>query len=355
MAMTLLQVENLSTVLGTEGAAMTVVDDVSWELHAGEVLGIVGESGSGKSLSVLSLIGLLPSAARIANGRVLYDGRDLVGLRESELRTIRGGEIAMIFQDPMTSFNPVRTIGSQIAEAMTVHDRQLSRRQAWSRAADLLTLVGVPNAPMRCRQYPNEFSGGMRQRAMLAMAMANEPRILIADEPTTALDVTTQAQVLDLLMAMQERSATAIVFISHDLEVVAEICDRLLVMYAGRIVESGATRDVLRDPAHPYTRALLSARPKLDGKRGARLQAIGGQPPNLAQLGAGCAFQPRCSRGRDEEVCRSERPTLRQLGDAREAACHFSSERGVPLPTPSAGSDGGDRRARDGARRRPGL
>jgi len=355
VAVSLLKVEHLSAVLGPEDAVVTVVDDVSWELHEGEVLGIVGESGSGKSLSVLSLLGLLPPSVRIGGGQVLYDGRDLVALSESELRGVRGREIAMIFQDPMTSFNPVRTIGSQIAEAMRIHDSSLGRRAARARAVELLTLVGVPNAAMRCRQYPSEFSGGMRQRAMLAMAMANEPRILIADEPTTALDVTTQAQVLDLLRSLQQRSSAAIIFISHDLEVVAEICDRVLVMYAGRIVESGATRAVLERPAHPYTRALLSARPRLDGQRGARLQAIGGQPPNLAELSTGCAFCERCARGRNERVCRSERPGLEPIAEEREAACHFAAEQMRDEATRKQETSGGDQRAEDGARGAAGV
>lgn len=342
----LLQVEQLSTVLGHGDAAVTLVDSVSWNLHPREVLGIVGESGSGKSLSVLSLIGLLPSAVQISGGRVLYGGRDLVKLSEPKLRAIRGREIAMVFQDPMTSFNPVRTVGSQIAEAMTVHDRKLRRRQAMARAADLLTLVGVPNAAMRCRQYPNEFSGGMRQRAMVAMAMANEPRILIADEPTTALDVTTQAQMLDLLRSLQERSSTAIIFISHDLEVVAEVCDRVLVMYAGGIVESGSTCDVLQRPAHPYTRALLAARPRLDGERGSRLQAIGGQPPNMARLGAGCAFRPRCGLGRDQDVCGTERPHLHTIADGHQAACHFSAAQEHRAQAANESPSGGDSVAR---------
>lgn len=319
----LLQVEHLTITVQREGSPQVVVDDVSWELYPGEVVGIVGESGSGKSISVLALLGLLPDSAEVRGGRVSIRGVDMATQPESAWKRVRGNEVGIVFQDPMTSFNPVRTVGSQVAEAIKLHNPQLAKSARLQRVLDLFTSVGIPNASLRYRQYPHEFSGGMRQRAMIAMALANSPSVLIADEPTTALDVTTQAQVVDLLHRLQQDTRTAIVFISHDLGVVADLCDRVLVMYAGKVVESGPVVDILTRPAHPYTQALLRARPRLGDGRSVRLTAIGGQPPDHAHAAAGCSFHPRCARGEGELICQVERPVLLEAGRGHRAACHF--------------------------------
>jgi oligopeptide/dipeptide ABC transporter ATP-binding protein len=324
----LLSVRNLSTTFATEGGMVQAVRDVSWDVYPGEILGVVGESGSGKSVSVASILGLVPTPPGIVSGGpVMFEGRDLLTMPERQLRHIRGREIAMIFQDPMTSFNPVRTIGRQISEAIRVHDRKVSRRAARSRVIELLTMVGVPSPAVRYSQFPHVYSGGMRQRAMIAMAMANQPKLIIADEPTTALDVTIQAQILELLQAVQEETDAATILITHDLGLIAELSDRVLVMYAGKVVESAGVQPLFQDPQHPYTLGLLASLPRIDNRLD-QLLSIPGQPPSLSPPPPACAFHPRCELSRGRERCRTEQPDLLAAGSGRGhvAACHFSDE-----------------------------
>jgi oligopeptide/dipeptide ABC transporter ATP-binding protein len=318
----LLVVRDLEVTFATGGSQVSAVRGVSLSVKRGEVLGIVGESGSGKSVSMLAVMGLLPPNAR-RRGSMVFDGRDLLSLNKSGLQSLRGGKLAMIFQDPMTSFNPVLTIGRQVAEAVLAHQPGLSRRQARSRALDLLDLVAIPQAAKRLGNYPHEFSGGMRQRAMIAMAMANDPVLLIADEPTTALDVTVQAQVLEVLDGVRREAGLAMVLISHDLGVVAGMASRVAVMYAGRVVEQGPVDDVFYRSSHPYTRALLSCLPRLDRRgRHGDLAGIGGLPPSMTDLPPGCAFAPRCARA--TPLC-VEDPQLRSV-NLTVAACHHPWE-----------------------------
>jgi oligopeptide/dipeptide ABC transporter ATP-binding protein len=326
MSEPVLSVQGLVTEFATDQGLIRAVDGVSWDLFPGETLAIVGESGSGKSVTALSLLGLLPAPqARIPAGRVLFQGRDLLQASKAELRHIRGADIAMVFQDPMTSLNPVFSVGSQIVEALRTHDRRMSLGQARKRSIELLELVGVPNAEQRFRQYPHEYSGGMRQRAMIAMAIANQPKVLIADEPTTALDVTIQAQVLEVLQNAQRETGAATVLITHDLGVVAEMADRVLVMYAGRVVETAHVRTTFHTPRHPYTFGLITSLPKLDDDL-PRLSAIPGEPPSLLTPSAGCAFHPRCQLSQGREPCLNETPPLYELWDNHRAACHFHDE-----------------------------
>jgi oligopeptide/dipeptide ABC transporter ATP-binding protein len=321
----LLAVRNLSARFAIEGVTVHAVRDVSWDVYPGEILGIVGESGSGKSVTVNALLGLVPSPpAVVSGGSVTFRGLDLLTLSERQLRRIRGREIAMIFQDPMTSFNPVKTVGTQISEAIRVHNRSVSRRAARGRAIELLGMVGVPSPRVRYKQFPHEFSGGMRQRAMIAMAMANQPKLIIADEPTTALDVTIQAQILEILQLAQRETDAAVILITHDLGLIAEIADRVLVMYAGKIVESAAVLPLFQDPLHPYTLDLLASLPRIDRELD-HLLAIPGQPPSMVSPPPGCAFHPRCRLSRGRARCREVTPEL--LGPPGHiAACHFSSE-----------------------------
>jgi oligopeptide/dipeptide ABC transporter ATP-binding protein len=322
-----LSVRNLSTDFETEEGTVHAVRDVSWDIYPGEILGVVGESGSGKSVSVTSLLGLLPSPpAVVSGGPVLFQGRDLLTMPPRQLRKIRGREIAMIFQDPMTSFNPVQTIGRQISEAIRVHNQSVSGKAARSRAIELLAMVGVPSPQVRYSQFPHEYSGGMRQRAMIAMAMANQPKLLIADEPTTALDVTIQAQVLEILQLVQRETDAATILITHDLGIIAELADRVLVMYAGKIAESAGVLPLFQTPRHPYTLGLLGSLPRMDTHMD-ELLSIPGQPPSLSSPPVGCAFHPRChlSRGR-EECCALEPALLPVNGGGHRAACHFSDE-----------------------------
>jgi oligopeptide/dipeptide ABC transporter ATP-binding protein len=332
----LLSVQNLSVEFRTGGEPVQAVRDVSFDLYAGEILGLVGESGSGKSVSMNSLLRLNPSPpANITGGSVQFMGTDLLSLSERQLRRVRGRNIAMIFQDPTTSFNPVQTIGSQIFEAMRVHDRGISRRTARLRAIELLDLVGVPSPKVRYAQYPHEFSGGMRQRAMIAMALANRPKLLIADEPTTALDVTVQAQILETLQEIQRETNLSIILITHDMGIIAEIADRVLVMYAGKIVETAEVEPIFGSPLHPYTRGLLSSLPRLDASVG-DLPSIPGQPPSLNPPPAGCAFHPRCELSQHRERCRAEIPGLVHAnGSQHDVACHFFTELRVPAPAAS--------------------
>jgi peptide/nickel transport system ATP-binding protein len=292
-ATSILQVENLSIEFLTDRGWATVVDDVSFGVAAGETLGLVGESGSGKTVTALAVMQLVPTPpGRLAGGRILFAGQDIAHQPEAALRKLRGNDIGMVFQESMTSLNPAFTIGDQIAEAVRTH-RGVPRRAALDRAVEVLDLVKIPDAAERARAYPHEFSGGMRQRAAIAMALACEPKLLIADEPTTALDVTVQAQVLELLRELQARLGMAMLFITHNLGVVADICDRVAVMYAGQIVEVADAPVLFRTPSHPYTEGLLRAMPQL-GRRGERLAVIPGAPPMPGAMPAGCRFHPRC-------------------------------------------------------------
>ncbi|MDE0169178.1 MAG: ABC transporter ATP-binding protein [bacterium] len=319
----LIEVRGLSVSFQTHGGILPAVEDVSFTLYPGDILGVVGESGSGKTVTVSSLMGLLPESARVTAGEVLYGGRNLLELSETALEIVRGEEIAMVFQDPMTSLNPVMRVGHQISEALRIHGA--SRGEARVRALELLELVGIPNPRERIRQFPHEMSGGMRQRVVIAIAIANRPSVLIADEPTTALDVTIQAQVLEVLAAGCRATGASMILVTHDLGVIAEVADRVAVMYAGRIVETGTVETIFQRPRHPYTIGLFSSLPRLDGELG-RLAPIPGTPPTLAARPPGCAFHPRCflSGGRSE--CRARITDLAPLGSGHTAACHFISE-----------------------------
>jgi oligopeptide/dipeptide ABC transporter ATP-binding protein len=321
----ILSVEGLTTEFKTPDGLVHAVDQVSYDVWPGETLAVVGESGSGKSVTAMSILGLIPQPpGRIVSGRVMFQGRDLLALSQTEIRKVRGKSIAMIFQDPMTSLNPVLTVGYQIAEAMLAHGN-ISRADAEDRAIALLDTVGVPNPERRFRQFPHQFSGGMRQRALIAMAIANRPRLLIADEPTTALDVTIQAQVFEALKVAQAETAAAMILITHDLGLVAEMADRVVVMYAGRPVETTDVRSLFHTPRHPYTVGLLASLPRL-GVRSERLQPITGSPPSLIRLPTGCPFHPRCSLSKGRSLCRIERPPLRDVVPLHRSACHFAEE-----------------------------
>ncbi len=289
----LLSVEDLRVSFHTDDGVVHAVDGISYTVEPGKTLGIVGESGSGKTVSSLTTIGLTRSRRSRIEGRILFEGRDIVSMDDDKLRQIRGNDVAMIFQDPLSALHPFYRVGAQLVEAMQAH-RKISRSAARARAAELLDLVGIPDPKRRLDQYPHEFSGGMRQRAMIAMALANEPKLLIADEPTTALDVTVQAQILALLDDLQKRLGTSIIIITHDLGVVAEIADEIAVMYAGRIVERGTTDEIFHAPQHPYTWGLLSSIPRLDNPRDEELVPISGRPPSLINRPSGCHFHPRC-------------------------------------------------------------
>jgi oligopeptide/dipeptide ABC transporter ATP-binding protein len=320
-----LSIRDLVVEFVTDDGVVHAVDGVSYDLLPGETLGIVGESGSGKSVSTLALLGLIPRPpGRIVSGTAMFKGRDLLKLKKRELRRVRGKEVAMIFQDPMTSLNPVLTVGDQLGEAIKTHFPKEKDEAVKQRVIELLRLVGVPNAETRYTQYPHEFSGGMRQRAMIGMAIANSPSLLIADEPTTALDVTIQAQVLEVMKRVQEETHAATILITHDLGIVAEMCDRVLVMYAGHIVESGDVETIFRAPRHPYTIGLMNSLPKLTEDE-EWLEPITGAPPSLINLPTGCPFHPRCFLAR--ERCRQERPPLEAVdGSGHASACHFSEE-----------------------------
>jgi peptide/nickel transport system ATP-binding protein len=306
----ILSVRDLTVELPVGDRWVRLVDGVSFDVHAHEVLGIVGESGSGKSMTMLAVMGLVPGPLRMTGGQVRLLGEDIAGLSFDRMRAIRGGRMAMIFQDPMTSLNPLLRIGTQIAEAIALHQPGLSRAELRGRVAALLDSVGIPDAPRRARQFPHELSGGMRQRAMIAMAIANDPALLIADEPTTALDVTIQAQVMEVLAQARSRTGAAMILITHDLGLVAESADRIAVMYGGRVVEQGDIATVFRDPRHPYTAGLLASRPRIDDRR-TELYSIPGQVPDFRELPAGCAFHPRCGLGGTRDICARSLPPLR--------------------------------------------
>jgi oligopeptide/dipeptide ABC transporter ATP-binding protein len=324
----LLEVEDLSTHFYTSDGVIKAVDGVTWDVMPGETVAIVGESGSGKSVTALSIMRLIMSPpGRIVSGRVEFDGRDLLALPDEAMRNVRGRDIGMVFQEPMTSLNPVLTIGLQLTETLQQH-LSLTPAQAYARAEELLAMVGIADPKRRLRQYPHHFSGGMRQRVMIAMALACEPKLIIADEPTTALDVTIQAQILELMKDLTRRLGAALIIITHNLGVVARYADRVNVMYAGRIVERGRAHDIYYRPRHPYTRALLRSVPRMDRPRGGRLDPIAGQPPDLARLPAGCSFRPRCRYAQPR--CEQEAPVLELAGDEQYSACWEKSRLAEP-------------------------
>lgn len=314
-----LEVNNLRTHFFTDEGLVPSVDGVSFYLDQEETLGIVGESGCGKSVTSLSIMQLVPQPhGRIVGGEILFQGENLITKSPDQMRKIRGNEMAMIFQEPMSSLNPVYTVGNQIAETVILHER-LSRREAFNRAVEMLRLVGIPSPEQRARDYPHQLSGGMRQRVMIAMALACNPKLLIADEPTTALDVTIQAQILDLMKKLKSDFHASIMLITHDLGVVAEMCDRIAVMYAGKVVEEGSTAEVFREPLHPYTQGLLASIPRIDENRLEKLHVIEGTVPNLLHLPSGCSFAPRCPKAMD--ICRRESPILEEMGEGRKVSC----------------------------------
>lgn len=314
----ILQVTDLQVSFRTDDSLVRAVRGVSFDVRPGETLGLVGESGSGKSVTNLAMMGLIPRPpGQIDGGSAVYEGRDLLTLGARDLQSIRGRKIAMIFQDPMTALNPLMTIGQQLTEMTRLH-LGLDRRRANHHAAEMLEMVGISGAAKRLRDYPHQFSGGMRQRVMIAMALSCEPDLLIADEPTTALDVTIQAQILDLLVDLQKRQGTSIILITHDLGVVASVCHRVMVMYAGKIVEKSGVEPLFAAPKHPYTQGLLESLPRIDRVQD-QLSAIAGQPPDLANIPAGCSFRERCPKA--VEKCETEEPTLESVGESRLAAC----------------------------------
>jgi peptide/nickel transport system ATP-binding protein len=315
----LLDIEDLTVTFPTEDGLVHAVRGVSYQLRRGEALGIVGESGSGKSVTSLAVMGLLPKNARVTGSARLL-GRQLIGLNDAKLSEVRGNKLAMIFQDPLTSLNPVYTVGKQLAEAVHAH-HEVSKEQAFRRAVELLDTVGIPYPEQRVHSYPHELSGGMRQRVVIAIAMANDPDVIIADEPTTALDVTVQAQVLEALERARRATNAALVLITHDLGVIAGHVERVNVMYAGKLVESGSVDEIFYRPRMPYTLGLLGSLPRLDETRGVRLTPILGTPPSLLNLPPGCPFAPRCPMA--EQLCREEEPGLLPVSGSHAAACHF--------------------------------
>ena len=323
MSEPLLRISDLCVEFRTPRGAVRAVDSVTFDVAAGETLAIVGESGSGKSVTALSILRLIPSPpGRIERGAVIFEGRDLLQLDDAEICAIRGNRIAMIFQEPMSSLNPSLTVGLQVGEPLNLH-RKLPWGQTFGNVEELLSTVAIPDAATRLRSYPHQYSGGMAQRAMIAMALACKPRLLIADEPTTALDVTVQAQILALLKHLTRETNSALILITHDLGVVARYADRVVVMYGGRIVEMAPARELYARPRHPYTRGLMDSIPRLDDVASKRLVPIAGQPPDLANLPPGCAFAPRCKHAMDR--CRTERPALETVGERHLKACFLDA------------------------------
>ncbi len=319
----LLEVEDLRVEFHTAEGVAKAINGVNFDLHEGETLAILGESGSGKSVTAQAIMGILDMPpAVIPGGQIRYCGKDLLTMPEEQRRKTRGPELSMVFQDALSSLNPVFPVGWQIAEMFRVH-RGLNKSDVLDRAVKLMQRVQIPAAKERVKAYPHQFSGGMRQRIMIAMAIALDPAVLIADEPTTALDVTVQAQIMQLLQELQEERQMGLILITHDLGVVADVADKIAVMYAGRIVERADVYELYRKPAHPYTKGLLESIPRLDQK-GQQLSAIGGLPPNLTRIPPGCAFNPRCKYA--ENICREDRPPLREVAPGRESACHFAEE-----------------------------
>ena len=323
---TLLRIQDLTVSFFTPAGEVKAVDGISYTLGYNEVMGIVGESGSGKSVEAYSIIGLLQDPGKVTGGSIEFEGEDLLKYTPAQMRQFRGNKVSMIFQNPMTCLNPVYTIGNQLMEALTCHDSSISKEEAKKRAIEMLELVGINNAEKLMNQYPHEFSGGMRQRAMIAMALICSPKLLIADEPTTALDVTIQAQILELMKSLQKKENTSIIFITHNLGVVAEICDRVSVMYAGRIVEQGNVNDIFYRPQHPYTKGLLTSIPRLDEDGRERLIPIEGTPIDLLDPPKGCNFGPRCSECM--KICLREKPPFAEVGDGHISACwlHFKDQ-----------------------------
>ncbi len=322
---TLLEVTDLRVQFPSDDGLVTAVDGVSFTVDANETLGIVGESGSGKSVTSMAVLGLLPKTAKVS-GSIKFRGRELIGLGPREMQVLRGSRIAMVFQDALTALNPVHRVGDQIAESIKAHDPQISGGDLRKRVIGLLDVVGIPDPARRAEQYPHEYSGGMRQRAMIAMSIANEPDVLIADEPTTALDVTIQAQVLEVFERIQERALSSVILITHDLGVVAGVADRVLVMYAGRVCEVAAVEPLFYEPKHPYTKGLLASLPRLDRRIEGRLHRIVGQPPSLLALPNGCAFHPRCPYAEIPGRCTKLRPELEEVAAGQWAACHRVAE-----------------------------
>jgi oligopeptide/dipeptide ABC transporter ATP-binding protein len=326
----LLDVRGLRTQFHTSAGVIRAVDGVSWDVRKGETVALVGESGCGKSVSALSVMRLVAApAGRIVGGEIIFKGRNLLALPEEEMRRIRGRDIGMIFQEPMTSLNPVLTIGRQLTETLETH-LGMTSAQAQARAVELLSLVGIPDGARRLRQFPHQFSGGMRQRIMIAMALSCDPALILADEPTTALDVTIQAQILELMKGLSRRLGVAILMITHNLGVVARYADRVNVMYAGKIVERATARELYANPRHPYTLGLLRSVPRLDEPRRAKLQPIPGQPPDLSRLPVGCSFAPRCAYAIDR--CREQEPPLDTVTIDHVSACWLAKDLPAPVP-----------------------
>lgn len=318
MTKPLLRVEDLHTQFFTSTGVVRAVDGVDLEVYPGETVAVVGESGCGKTMTAFSILRLVPQPGRITSGKITFRDRDVLAMDDHEIRDFRGSEISMIFQDPMTSMNPVTPIGAQIQEAMTAHSR-FSPAEAAKRVIPLLKQVRIPEAEQRANEYPHQFSGGMRQRSMIAMGLSNEPAMIIADEPTTALDVTVQAQVIQLLKALNSELGTAIMLITHNMALVASICTRVVVMYAGRVVEEGPVRQIFESPQHPYTWSLLRSVPRVDFEIAERLVSIKGLPPDLTRMPPGCKFHPRCRF--KEDRCETEEPTLENVGPSQQARC----------------------------------
>ena len=321
----ILEIKNLHTYFYTDSGVIKSVDGVDIELREGSTLGIVGESGSGKSVTALSVMGLLMgTTGKVADGEILFEGRDLTKLNDEERRKMRGEKISMIFQEPMTSLNPVMKIGDQITECILMHN-SISKQEAWDKAVEMLKLTGVPRVERMMKEYPFQLSGGQRQRVMIAMALVCKPKILIADEPTTALDVTIQAQILDLMENLKQKTGTSILFITHDLGVVAEVCDDVVVMYSGRVVEKGDVKSIFANPSHPYTKGLLASIPKL-GACAEELESIPGNVPNPKYMPQGCKFAPRCSCAFDK--CREEEPGFYDVGGGHMSRCWLCEKKG---------------------------
>ncbi len=322
----LLSVRGLTVEFRLKGEVVRAVTDMSFDVQRAEVVGLVGESGSGKSVSMLSLLGLVPQPpGRIVGGSAMFEGRDLLSLTTREMRDVRGNDIGMVFQDPMTSLNPVITIGAQVVEAVRTHGARMTRREARARGIELLTSVGMPQASERMDDYPHAFSGGMRQRVMIAISIANSPKLLLADEPTTALDVTTQAQVLETLEASRREKGAAMILITHNMGLVADVADRIIVMYASRIMEEGTAEEIFDFPSHPYTSGLLACLPQLE-ERVPHMSVVPGTLANLADLPKGCVFHPRCEYSLDPERCATVIPALLPKADGRNVACHFADQ-----------------------------
>ncbi len=314
----LLEIQDLKVSFFTPAGEVKAVNGISYDLDEGRVLGIVGESGSGKSVSVSAMMQLLAYPGKVVGGSISFNGQDVLAMNSEQIQAVRGKEIGMIFQDPMTSLNPVFTVGEQLVETLRRHTR-MTRAEAWDRGVEMLRLVGINNPEQRMKQYPHEFSGGMRQRAMIAMTLLCDPKLLIADEPTTALDVTIQAQILELMKRLREKINAAIILITHDLGIVSDICDEVIVMYAGRIVERGSIDDIFYRPSHPYTQGLLRCLPRLDSDGTKPLEPIEGTPVDLLALPKGCAFAPRCNKCM--KVCLSEQPPTFQMGEGHTCVC----------------------------------